>query len=108
MTMYMKNLLCACMGIWFLVSPWVFGFEANASALYSCVLFGSLQFVLAILALGKSGSKVWPNWICCVIGVLFIVVPNVYHLELMAFFSFVVLGFMTILVNYSNLYPDQS
>ncbi|MCY9665159.1 SPW repeat protein [Paenibacillus alginolyticus] len=105
--MYWKNLLSACMGLWFVVSPWVFGFEAHTNALYTCALLGSLQFVGSLLALGKTGKKVWQNWFCFIIGAVFIVVPNVYHLDIMAFFSFVVLGFMTILVNYANLYADQ-
>ncbi|UKS24473.1 SPW repeat protein [Paenibacillus sp. HWE-109] len=106
MNTYMKNLLCACIGIWFLVSPWVFGFQTQPNAIFTCALLGSLQFVAALLALGKSGKKVWQNWVCLVIGALFIVVPNVFHLNLLAFTSFVVLGFMTILTNYSNLFPE--
>lgn len=105
--MYLKNVLSACMGLWFLFSPWIFGFEALTNALFTCALLGSLQFVSSLMALGKTGKKVWQNWLCFIIGALFIVVPNVFHLNLMAFFSFVVLGFMTILVNYANLYADE-
>lgn len=107
MTMYLKNVLSACMGLWFLVSPWVFGFETQTNALFACALFGSLQFVVSLLALGKTGKRVWQNWLCLAIGAIFILIPNVFHVGLMAFFLFVVLGFITILVNYSNLYADE-
>lgn len=105
--MYLKNSLSALMGLWFLMSPWVFGFGEVTNALFSCALLGGLQFVSSMLALGKSGKHLWQNWLCVTTGALFIVLPNVFHLGLMAFFSFVVLGFMTILVNYANLYPES-
>lgn len=105
--MYLKNSLSALMGLWFLMSPWVFGFGDVTNALFSCTLLGGLQFVSSMLALGKSGKHMWQNWLCVATGALFIVLPNVCHLGLMAFFSFVVLGFMTILVNYANLYPES-
>ncbi|TXK77968.1 SPW repeat protein [Paenibacillus sp. N3.4] len=104
--MYLKNLMSAGMGIWFLVSPWVFDFTDHMNAFLVCALLGSLQVVLSLLALGKTGKKVWENWICFFTGAVFLVLPNLYGLHLMAFFSFVVLGFMTMLVNYANLYDD--
>ncbi|MZQ84854.1 hypothetical protein GQF01_22345 [Paenibacillus sp. 5J-6] len=107
MTMYLKNVLSACMGLWFLVSPWVFGFEDQTNAFFACVLLGSVQFVGSLLALGKTGKQVWQNWLCLTIGALFILFPNVFHVGLMAYFLFVVLGFLTILVNYANLYADE-
>ncbi|KRE83753.1 hypothetical protein ASG89_11555 [Paenibacillus sp. Soil766] len=105
--MYLKNSLSALMGLWFLMTPWVFGFGDVTNALFTCALFGSLQFVSSMLALGKTGKHMWQNWVCVGCGVVFIVFPNVYHLSFMAFFSFVALGFMTILINYANLYPDS-
>ncbi|OCT13296.1 hypothetical protein A8709_03300 [Paenibacillus pectinilyticus] len=105
--MYLKNSLSALMGLWFLISPWVFGFGDVTHALFSCALFGSLQFVGSMLALGKSGKHIWQNWLCVVTGALCIVVPNVFHLGMLAFCSFVFFGFMTVLINYANLYPDE-
>lgn len=104
--MIFKNLLSACLGVWFLLTPWVFGFADQSNALLICCLLGGLQFVCSLLALGKSGKHVWQNWICFFIGAVFIVLPNLYHWDMVAFFVFVVLGFMTMLVNYSNLYSD--
>lgn len=89
-----------------LLSPWVFGFEDQTNA-FACVLLGSVQFVGSLLALGKTGKRVWQNWLCLMIGALFILFPNVFHVGLMAYFLFVVLGFLTILVNYANLYADE-
>lgn len=107
MTMYMKNLISACMGLWFVLSPWVFGFEDQTNAMFASVLLGSLQFVGSMLALGKTGKRVWQNWLCLAIGAIFILYPNLFHVQLMAYFLYVLLGFMTILVNYANLYADE-
>lgn len=105
--MYLKNCLSALMGLWFLLSPWVFGFGDVTNALFSCAFIGSLQFVSSMLALGKTGKHMWQNWLCVATGALAIVLPNVFQLGMLAFLSFVMLGFMTILVNYANLYPDS-
>ncbi|MGG1520185.1 SPW repeat protein [Paenibacillus oryzisoli] len=105
--MYLKNVLSACLALWFAVSPWVFDFRHETNAMLICLVLGSLQFVCSMLALGKSGKQVWQNWVCVCFGALFIAVPNVFELQLKAFFSFVVLGFLTMLLNYANLYPES-
>ncbi|MEW9698189.1 SPW repeat protein [Paenibacillus sp. SI8] len=104
--MVFKNVLSACIGVWFIVTPWVFGFTDQANPFLICVVLGGLQVVCSLLAGAKSGSKVWQNWVCFVIGAIFILIPNLYQWHMMEFFLSVVLGFMTMLVNYSNLYSD--
>ncbi|WNR43436.1 SPW repeat domain-containing protein [Paenibacillus roseipurpureus] len=105
--MYLRNCLSAIMGIWVLLNPWVFGFGDVTNALFGCAIIGSLQFVCSMLVLGKTGDHMWQNWACVVTGALSIVLPNVFQLGMLAFLSFIFFGFMTILVNYANIYPDS-
>ncbi|UJF34606.1 SPW repeat domain-containing protein [Paenibacillus hexagrammi] len=104
--MMMKNLVSALLGLWFIATPWVFGFTDLEQAKLVCIVLGGIQFVFSLLAIGKSGPKTWQNWIAFFAGIWFIIFPNIYHMALLAFFLFVVTGFVTMLINYSNLYDD--
>jgi hypothetical protein len=104
--MVLKNVLSACLGVWFIMTPWVFGFSDQTNPFLLYVLLGSLQVVCSLLAGAKSGKNVWQNWVCFAIGAVFIVIPNLYQWQMMAFFLSVMLGFVTMLLNYSNLYSD--
>ncbi|MFC5452074.1 SPW repeat domain-containing protein [Paenibacillus aestuarii] len=104
--MTLKNILSACLGVWFLLTPWMFAFTNESNAFWLCVILGGLQVICSLLALGKSGRNVWQNWVCFFIGAVFIVIPNLFHWGLLAFFLFVALGFLTMLLNYSNLYAE--
>ncbi|NEW08304.1 hypothetical protein GK047_20080 [Paenibacillus sp. SYP-B3998] len=104
--MIFKNVLSALIGIWFIATPWVFGFTDQINPYLVCIFLGSLQVICSLLAGGKTGHKVWQNWVCFLTGAVFIVLPNLYQWSILEFFIFVVLGFMTLLLNYSNLYSD--
>jgi uncharacterized membrane protein YfcA len=105
--MIVKNVLSALIGLWFIATPWMFGFVDQRQAFVVCICLGIIQFISSLLAFGKSGKTSWPNWISLCIGICFLVYPNVYHFEITEYSLTVFLGFVTFLFNYSNLFPDQ-
>jgi hypothetical protein len=105
--MTVKNLFSALIGVWFIVTPWMFNFVENTHAFVICMILGSIQVIFSLLAWGKSGKKAWQSWISLFIGISFIIYPNIYHLDIAAYSLSVLLGFVTLLLNYSNLFPDN-
>lgn len=61
------------LGIWFVVSPWVLGFQASSTPTISMVVLG---VVLIAAALGASfAARAWEEWVEGVIGILMIISP---------------------------------
>jgi len=42
--------LSGIIGIWLIVSPWVYGFANNTGALWNSIIFGVIVLILAIWA----------------------------------------------------------
>ncbi|WP_423798071.1 SPW repeat protein [Neobacillus sp. SAB-20_R2A] len=50
--------LTGLIGIWLIISPWVYGFSSNAGAMWNSVIFGIIVFILAIwVGTGQKNSK---------------------------------------------------
>jgi SPW repeat len=43
--------LTGLIGIWVLLSPWVFKFSSNSGALWNNIIFGAITIILAVWAL---------------------------------------------------------
>lgn len=44
------------LGLWFIASPWVFGFSANGGALWNSIVAGVLVAILAFLSARKGNQ----------------------------------------------------
>jgi hypothetical protein len=40
--------LTGLIGVWLIISPWVYGFTSNAGAMWNSVIFGIIVLILAI------------------------------------------------------------
>jgi hypothetical protein len=38
--------LSAIIGLWFVISPWVFDFVSNSGAMWNSIVFGAIVFIL--------------------------------------------------------------
>ncbi|UUZ81119.1 SPW repeat protein [Paenibacillus sp. P26] len=97
-----RNTLSALIGLWFLIAPWVLGFD-SPGALWTSVVFGAVQIISSLWATDKSGWGVWQNWVSLVAGVWFILLPFAYSLSSGETWSSVILGLITVLLNLQNL-----
>jgi hypothetical protein len=64
-------------GLWLIVSPWVFGYEAQPGALWNSIIVGIVIVVLA--AARQFGAASGWSWVNAVLGAWMIASPFVYH-----------------------------
>ncbi|WP_372814324.1 hypothetical protein [Paenibacillus sp.] len=104
--MAFRNGFTAMIGVLWLTAPWWASFTDTSGAVLAGVLFGLLQAVSSLLAHGRTGWSSWPNWISLLCGVWFILYPFLYHFDWMLTLLYVVLGYLTVLLNYTNMNTD--
>ncbi|MCL4425322.1 MAG: SPW repeat protein [Firmicutes bacterium] len=56
--MVWQNWVNVILGLWVLISPWVFGFSGNGGALWNNIIIGATVAVLAYTAATKSSNSV--------------------------------------------------
>jgi hypothetical protein len=49
--------LTGLIGIWLIISPWVYDFSNNAGALWNSIIFGIITLILAIWAGANKDSR---------------------------------------------------
>jgi|SRR5579871_3244122 len=64
-------------GIWFFVSPWVYGAYTNGNAWNSWTV-GAIIAILAIARLSDTYSNVWMSWLNCLLGIWAFFSPWIY------------------------------
>lgn len=74
-----KNWTVAIIGAWFILTPWVFGFSGHTGAVWTSVIAGAIQLIVAIWAAALPKSTAtwgnWQNWTSLAMGVWFIIQP---------------------------------
>ena len=68
-----RNGLAAIIGIWFIISPWIFDYSDQSDALWTSVVIGAVLFIAAGWAVfleNSSGWAVWQTWIALLAGIL--------------------------------------
>ncbi|MDP9728341.1 SPW repeat protein [Alicyclobacillus tolerans] len=97
-----RNGLLALIGIWFIISPWVFHYTNHTSALWSSIILGAIQLIAsgwATFMQNSSGWKVWQTWVSLIMGIGFIIQPFVLSMDTKETWTSVILGAITILLN---------
>ncbi|MDQ0189024.1 SPW repeat protein [Alicyclobacillus cycloheptanicus] len=97
-----RNGLAALIGIWFIISPWVFSYSNDTGALWTSIVIGAIQLIVAAWAMGKSDSSgwgTWQTWIYLLTGIWFIIQPFVYALSTGATWTTVILGAVTVILS---------
>lgn len=97
-----RNGLAAIIGIWFIISPWIFDYSDQEGALWTSIIVGAVLLIVsgwAVCLKDSSGWAVWQTWISLLAGVWFVIHPFVFSLESEALWTTVVLGAVTIILN---------
>ena len=97
-----RNWLAAIIGIWFIISPWVLGFSDKSGALWTSVIIGAVQLIVAGSASTKddsSGWTVWQTWLSLITGIWFIIAPYIFALGAGETWTSVILGAVTALLS---------
>jgi hypothetical protein len=105
--MKVQNLISAMIGLWFVCSPWIFGFVDGTSEFYMCVVFGSVQSAASLLAMAAWRRGRLLNVLCALIGLSFIIFSNAFHVSILELVVFEVLGLASIMINYSVIFPES-
>ncbi|TDF98243.1 SPW repeat domain-containing protein [Paenibacillus piri] len=105
--MIVKNAISSFIGVWFLLTPWMFGLTASGLETYLCFILGGIQCLFSLLAISFPGGKSWLNGLPLFIGIWFIIFPNAFNLPLLQIVVLEVLGLATILINYALLFPES-
>lgn len=97
-----RNGLTALIGIWFIISPWVFNYSDHTGALWASIILGAIQLIASAWAMFKnnaSGWKVWQTWVSLIMGVWFIIQPFAFSLGKGETWTSVILGIITVVLN---------
>ncbi|MDQ0189025.1 SPW repeat protein [Alicyclobacillus cycloheptanicus] len=97
-----RNGLAALIGIWFIISPWVFHYADETAPLWTSIVLGAIQLIASGWATAlkdTSGWKVWQTWVSLVMGAWFIVQPFVFSLSSAETWTSVILGAITMILN---------
>lgn len=97
-----RNALAALIGIWFIISPWVFDYANNTAALWTSVVIGAVQLIVSAWAMAKSNSSgwnVWQTWISLLTGIWFVVQAFVYSFDNATIWVTFILGAVTVILN---------
>ncbi|QQE78995.1 SPW repeat protein [Alicyclobacillus sp. SO9] len=100
-----KNWTVAIIGAWFIISPWVFGFSNHAGAVWTSVIAGAIQLIVAIWAAALPESTAdwsnWQNWTSLIMGIWFIIQPWSVGISSMTgnTWNDVILGAITVLLD---------
>lgn len=79
-----QNWINALLGVWFIISPWAVGFSSNSGALWTAIIIGLIQVIVAVWAVSQqdvSGWNVWQTWVSLLTGIWFIIMPFVFGLS---------------------------
>lgn len=69
--------ICLLCGIWFFVSPWVYGAAGNPNSWNSWIV-GAAVVILSAIRLGNPTSMVGLSWINCLLGIWAFISPWIY------------------------------
>ncbi|GIN86687.1 hypothetical protein J6TS2_30730 [Heyndrickxia sporothermodurans] len=98
-----RSTLNALIGVWFIIAPWVIGFSDDSGALWSSVILGAIQAIVALWGYNNPGWNSWQSWITVITGVWFIVFPFIYSLSNGEVWASVILGAITVIFSFWNM-----
>lgn len=74
-----RNDTVAVIGIWFFISPWLFGLSGNVTLLWVSMIAGAVMFIASVWAATRPEMTAnwsnWQNWVSLLAGVWFVAQP---------------------------------
>lgn len=68
-----QDVVNAVLGAWLVLSPWIFGFQAETTAMASAVILGAAMLVLGLAAM--FAPRQWEEWVEFLVGLCAIAAP---------------------------------
>lgn len=95
------------LGLWFVLSPWVVGYQGTSAAVASAIVLGILMIIAAFGAMMI--PKAWEEWSQVVLGVLMIIAPWVvqFSADADAMRTSVITGIVTLILALWTLMTDK-
>lgn len=69
--------ICLLAGIWFFVSPWVYGAYTNANA-WNCWIIGGFMILFAIVRIARPAYSTVLSWVNMILGIWTFFSPWIY------------------------------
>jgi hypothetical protein len=84
------------LGLWVIISPWIFGLSGNMSALWNSIIVGVVVAILAGIRFANASENVWLSWVNLVLGVWVIATPWIYSLttDMAAMTNYIIVGIL--------------
>ncbi|MCB0064312.1 MAG: SPW repeat protein [Caldilineaceae bacterium] len=67
------------LGLWLIISPWVFSYTADSGALWNSIIVGIIVVILAGTRVANVMQNTWLSWLDLVLGLWIIISPWVYN-----------------------------
>ncbi|MEZ4869293.1 MAG: SPW repeat protein [Caldilineaceae bacterium] len=67
------------LGLWLIISPWIFSYAALNGALWNSIIVGIIVVVLAGIRVANVMQYTWLSWINLILGLWIIISPWVYN-----------------------------
>lgn len=95
------------LGLWFVLSPWVMGFQDSTPAVATAIVLGVLMIIASFGAMML--PKAWEEWSQAVLGVLMIIAPwgVQFHTNVDASRTAVITGIVTLVLALWTLATDK-
>lgn len=103
-----KKTASSLMGLLYILTPWFLGYQDNKKLVLICFIWGIALFLCSLLSLVISTPKAALNWIAIFIGVSFMIYAGTLNLNSHGVFMSIVLGLVTIFLNYCIIMPPNS
>ena len=75
--MQAASIICLLAGIWFFISPWIYGTASVANSWNSWIV-GAVVVILAAIRLSNPMKTMAASWVNCILGVWAFISPWVY------------------------------
>lgn len=99
--------LTGFLGLVLIVSPYLFGYSIDATALWTSLITGAILIVASIFEGVAADKERWEYWVVGIMGVGAILAPFVLGFSALtaALWTLVIVGLVTILVAGAKLFP---
>jgi hypothetical protein len=105
------NWIVALIGVWFIIAPWAMSFSSDSTAVWTSVIVGAIQVIVALWAAAIEdavGWGVWQLWIALLAGVWFIIQPFVMSHGSGELWTSLILGIITVILSLASLGKKSS
>lgn len=100
--MHWRNFVCALVGLWFVLVPWMLDMSMDVPVIRACVTGGTVLFAVSIWSMVENVHPAYqslPNWISFAAGFWFMFVPFMAHFEIWQYWAVAAPGLAVIALN---------